>query len=231
LAKLDESLLKDLPPFSKLSRQEIRDILDRATPARHPEGETVFGEGLPAERFYLLLDGYIRVVRTTASGKQVIALHIPPGQLFGIAPALGRTQYPATALCASEAVTLSWPARLWPEFVARYEGFATETYRIVGERVGEFHARISELATRAVEQRVASALIRMVSQSGRTVEGGVEIAFPVTRADISEMTGTTLHTVSRLLSAWEKRGVLESRRRHITVTDPHALLLLSEATG
>lgn len=231
MAKLDESLLKDLPPFSKLSRQQIREILDRATPARHAEGATIFTEGLEAERFYLLLDGYIRVVRTTDDGEQIIALHIPPGQLFGIAPALGKTHYPATAVCATETMTLSWPVRLWQEFVTQYDGFATETYKTVGERVGEFHARILELATRAVEQRVASALLRMVSQSGRKVEGHVEIAFPVTRADISEMTGTTLHTVSRLLSAWERQGILASRRRHITVTDPHALLLLSGAEG
>jgi CRP/FNR family transcriptional regulator, nitrogen oxide reductase regulator len=229
LTKLDDSLLKDLPPFSKLARREIREILDRAAPARHPEGTSVFGEGLPADRFYLLLDGYIRVIRTTTDGEQVIALHIPPGQLFGIAPALGRTHYPATAYCASESMTLSWPARLWPEFMAKYEGFATETYKTVGERLGEFQARVTELATRAVEQRVASALVRMASQSGRKVDGGVEIAFPVTRSDIAEMTGTTLHTVSRLLSGWEKQGILASRRRHITVSDPHALMLLSGA--
>jgi CRP-like cAMP-binding protein len=85
------------------------------------------------------------------------------------------------------------------------------------------------MATQAVEKRVASALLRMVNQSGRKIEGGIEIAFPVTRQNISDMTGTTLHTVSRLLSAWEREGIVESTRKHITVTDPHALVLLSEA--
>ena len=109
----------------------------------------MFSEGMPAESFYLLLDGYIRVIRTSPEGLQVIALHIPPGQLFGIAPALGRDTYPATAQAAAESLTLSWPARLWRTFAARYEGFATETYRTVGERLGEFQARVTELATQA----------------------------------------------------------------------------------
>ena len=90
LSKLDESLLCGLPPFLRLSRPQIREILDRATPRRYPEGTAVFSEGATADRFYLLLDGYIRVVRTTPAGEQVIVLHIPPGQLFGIAPAIGR---------------------------------------------------------------------------------------------------------------------------------------------
>jgi len=229
LSSLDESLLSGLPPFSRLSRGQIREILDQAKPQRYPEGTPVFGEGLPADRFFLLLDGFIRVIRTTPDGEQIIALHIPPGQLFGIATALGRDTYPATAMAASESLALGWPARLWPDFAARYDGFATETYRTVGVRLGEFQSRVTELATRAVEQRVAAALLRMANQTGRRTESGIEIAFPVTRSDVAEMTGTTLHTVSRLLSAWERDGIARSARRHITVTAPHRLVVLSGA--
>lgn len=231
MSKLDESLLTGLPPFSRLERGQIREILDQALPRRYDEGSEIFHEGHDAERFHLLLDGFIRVVRTTEGGEQIIALHISPGQLFGIAPALNRDTYPATAVAASESLALSWPVRLWPEFTTKYDGFATESYSTLGRRLGEMQTRITELATQAVEQRVAAALLRMVSQSGRKVEGGIEIAFPVTRRNISEMTGTTLHTVSRLLSAWEKDGIVHSTRKHIVVTDPHRLLLLSGAQG
>ncbi|MER2508915.1 Crp/Fnr family transcriptional regulator [Amaricoccus sp.] len=229
MSKLDESLLTGLPPFSRLSRGEVREILDQATPRRYPEGAAVFREGTPAERFHLLLDGFIRVVRTTPEGEQVIALHIPPGQLFGIAPAMGRDTYPATAVAAAESLALGWPVRLWGDFNTRYDGFTTETFRTIGARLGEFQTRVTELATQAVERRVASALLRMANQSGRATEAGIEIGFPVTRADIAEMTGTTLHTVSRLLSAWEREGIVQSARRRITVTAPHRLVVLSGA--
>ncbi|EYD77244.1 Nitric oxide -responding transcriptional regulator NnrR (Crp/Fnr family) [Rubellimicrobium mesophilum DSM 19309] len=229
--KLDESLLTGLPPFSRLERPQIREILDQATPKRHDEGAEVFREGEEADRFFLLLDGYVRVVRTTPTGDQMVLRHIAPGQLIGIAPALGRTTYPATATAASEALTLAWPTRLWPGFVTRYEGFATETWATLGRRMQELNDHLAELATKAVEQRVASAVLRMVNQTGRKVDGGIEIAFPVTRANIAEMTGTTLHTVSRLLAAWEKDGIVESRRKHIVVTAPHRLVLLSGAGG
>jgi len=229
MAKLDESLLSGLPPFSRLSRGEIREILDRAAPGRYPEGAVVFSEGLPADRFFLLLDGFIRVVRTTPDGEQVIALHIPPGQLFGIARALHRETYPASAVAASETLALGWPVKLWEEFAAKYDGFATETYRTLGARLGEFQARVTELATQAVEQRVAAALLRLANQSGRQTEAGIEIAFPITRSDIAEMTGTTLHTVSRLLSSWEREGIVASSRRRVTVAAPHRLVVLSGA--
>jgi CRP-like cAMP-binding protein len=231
LKKLDESLLVHIPPFRKLSRSQIREVLDLATPKRFEPATPVFEEGFPADRFFLLLDGHIRVIRTTEGGDQVIVMHIAAGQLFGIAAAIGRDTYPATAMTADECLVLSWPSSKWQNFVASYEGFASETYKVVGERLGEMNNRIVEMATQQVEQRVARAVLRLINQSGKKIEGGIEIDFPITRQNLSEMTGTTLHTVSRLLSAWEKIGIVKSTRRHIVVTDPHRLVVLSEKSG
>ena len=231
MRKLDESLLTHLPPFRSLTQPQIREVLDAAQTARYDAGQTVFSEGMPVERFFLLLDGHVRVQRTTAQGDQIILLHIAPGQLFGIGAALGHKTYPATAAAADDCVVLAWPNRLWPEFIARYDGFATQTYAVVGERLNDMHAVIVEMATKQVEQRVAAALLRLITQMGRKVDHGIEIDFPITRQNISDMTGSTLHTVSRLLSAWEKDGIVASEREKITVTAPHQLVLLSGMTG
>lgn len=229
LKKLNESLLTNLPPFRRLARPQIREILDAATPLRFDAGAAVFSEGMPVDRFFLLMDGHIRVIRTTPGGDQIIALHIAPGQLFGIGAALGKSTYPATAMTADDCLALAWPNQLWAGFVQKYEGFATETYKVVGERLGELNNRIVEMATQAVEQRVACAILRLITQTGRKVDGGIEIGLPITRQNISDMTGTTLHTVSRLLSGWERDGIVLSERRKITVTAPHRLVILSGA--
>lgn len=227
--KLDENLLRKLPPFSRLSLAEIAEILDLATKRDWTESATVFSQGAQADSFYLLLDGSIRVVRLTTGGDQIVPLHIPAGELFGIAPALGLDVYPADAVAAVDCITLCWPRRHWSDFVKRYDGFGTETWHTIGTRMIELHDRIDELSTQAVEQRVAAVVLRLVRQYGRKIEEGIEITFPITRATISEMTGTTLHTVSRLLSAWEKKGIVASKRKHITVTDPHRMVLIADS--
>ncbi len=231
LPKLDESLLTHLAPFLALTKGAIREILDHATSHRYTAGETVFEESAPAGRFFLLLDGYIRVVRMTPDGDHVTMMHIPSGQLFGVACALGHTKYPASAVCASDTITLSWPMRLWTEFEQRYTGFAAANHHTIGKRLNEMHDRMVEMATQQVEQRVANALLRLIKQTGRKTASGIEVDFPITRQDLSEMTGTTLHTVSRLLSAWEKRGIVESRRKHILVSQPDQLTVMAESAA
>ena len=55
--------------------------------------------------------------------------------------------------------------------------------------------------------------------------------FPISRQDIAQMTGTTLHTVSRILSGWESRGLIEGGRQRIVLREPHKLFVLAEATS
>lgn len=228
LKRLDESLVMSLPPFAGLARDQVRAILDAAAAQRLGAGTTVFAEGASATQFFLLLDGHVRAQRIMANGEQVILHEIPPGELFGIARALGLDAYPATAVAVSESIVLAWPMRLWDDFMARFDGFARQTFRTVGQRMHDKNDRIMEMATQQVEQRISNALLRLVNQSGRKTAIGIEIDFPITRQDLSEMSGTTLHTVSRVLSAWEKSGIVQSERKKITVVQPHQLVLLAQ---
>jgi CRP-like cAMP-binding protein len=50
----------------------------------------------------------------------------------------------------------------------------------------------------------------------------------LSREELAQLTGTTLFTVSRLLSQWEKQGIVSSRREAVVVCDVQALAALSE---
>ena len=110
----------------------------------------------------------------------------------------------------------------------RHPKLAANTLQTVGSRLQETHTRVIEMSTQQVEQRIAHALLRLAKQSGRKVEQGVEIDFPISRQDIAQMTGTTLHTVSRVLSGWEQRGLIESGRQRIVLRDAHKLFVLAQ---
>jgi len=79
-----------------------------------------------------------------------------------------------------------------------------------------------------VEQRIARSLLRIMKQSGRRSGDEIIIDFPISRQELADYTGTTLYTVSRTLSAWEKKGWVKSKKARIIIADPHALVLFSE---
>lgn len=225
---LDRSLISGLPAFAGLDGRDLDAVLSRARSSRFAKDSEVFGQDEEAGSFFLLLSGHIRVVRTSPDGHQVIARYITEGELFGIAVAMGRTTYPASAVAAVDCVVLAWPNSAWTDLQSRFPAFGASAYQTIGSRLQETQAQVMEMSTQQVEQRIAHALLRIVSQSGRKTSEGIEIDFPITRQDIAEMTGTTLHTVSRLLSAWEDQGIVRSGRQKVMVTDPHALMLVAE---
>lgn len=227
----DERQLARAPPFCRLDQSQLRRVRDLARMDTAAIGTVVFDEGQPALRFHLILSGHVRLVRLTAEGEQIIVLHVPAGQLFGLGAPLGRATRQETAITADDCQLLSWPTAHWQVFSDTCPGFATETMRALGARADEMTSRIVELSTKLVEQRIACALLRMIGQSGRKVAGGIEIGFPISRQNIADMTGTTLHTVSRVLSAWEKQGLIISTRCHIVVTKPHQLVMIGSGAA
>lgn len=228
MTAIDPSIVAELPMFRDLSREQTRDILGAATSRRYAKGSHVFEQDGKAEYFFLLLNGHLRVTRVTPDGQQVVVRYIVPGDIFGIAMAIGRDTYPATAAAVVESLALIWPSSAWPALVAKYPVLAAGTMQALGNRLQDVQARVVEMSTEEVERRVAHALLRLARQSGRKTEQGIEIDFPITRQDVAEMTGTTLHTVSRILSAWEGRGLVEGGRQKIVLTDSHRLFLLAE---
>ncbi|GAB5460607.1 MULTISPECIES: Crp/Fnr family transcriptional regulator [Hoeflea] len=227
MSRLDPSLLAGLPPFMGMDQPALEHILEGAKPLRQPKNAHVFRQGEEAHSFYLLLDGYVRVVKLAPDGEQVIVRFIASGELLGIAKAIGRDSYPANAVAAADCVLLAWPSHLWESIVSAHPGFATNTYAMLGERLLETQDKVVELATERVEQRVANAVLKLANQSGRKTEEGTLIDFPISRQDISEMTGTTLHTVSRLLSGWEHAGWVKSSRQKVTLMEGHKLVMVA----
>ncbi|WP_046868612.1 Crp/Fnr family transcriptional regulator [Microvirga massiliensis] len=230
MASVDRSLVAHLSIFAGLAPEQLDELLREAQSVRYPKGTNVFQQDEDAHSFFVLLHGHLRVFKLTPDGQQVVVRFVAPGEVFGVAMAIGRTAYPATATAVVDSIALVWPSAAWPRLIERHPSLAINTLLTVGSRLQDAHTRVVEMSTEQVEQRVAHALLRLAGQAGRKVESGVQIDFPISRQDVAEMTGTTLHTVSRILSAWEEQGLVEGGRQRIMIREPHKLFLLAEGS-
>jgi CRP/FNR family transcriptional regulator, nitrogen oxide reductase regulator len=228
MANIDRSLVANVPMFAGLAPEQLDDLLREAQSVRYPKGSSVFQQDEAAHSFFVLLHGHLRVYKLTPDGQQVVVRFVSQGEVFGVAMAIGRTTYPATAAAVVDSIALVWPSAAWPRLIAKHPALAVNTLQTVGSRLQDAHTRVVEMSTEQVERRIAHTLLRLAKQSGRKVEAGIQIDFPISRQDVAEMTGATLHTVSRVLSAWEEKGLVEGGRQKITVCDPHRLFMLAE---
>ena len=226
----ERALLRGVDIFAGLDDRALDDVLRAAERRRIAKGDTVFDQGEEARAFYVLTEGRLRVTQVTPEGQRVVVRFISQAEMFGCVAAFGGGRYPGTATAVEDGRLIGWTQGAARHLMERHPRFAMNALGTVGGRLQETQARVRELSTERVERRIAHALVRLAQQAGRRVRGGgVEIDFPISRQDIAEMTGTTLHTVSRTLSAWEAQGIVEGgHRQKVLIRRPHALVAIAE---
>ena len=217
--RLDHSLISDLPVFDGLSSEELDATLARAHARHYAKGATVFSQNESAHSFFLLLHGRLRVTQLTPHGEQIVVRFVSPGDLFGVAMAIGRDTYPGTAIAVVDSLALLWPSTTWPPLMGQHPTLAGNAMRMIGGRLQEAHQRLREISTEDAERRIAHAVLKLADEAGQKSPAGTLIDFPLSRQDIAEMTATTLHTVSRIISAWEAAGIVEGGRQRIAIRD------------
>ncbi|MDE2167283.1 MAG: Crp/Fnr family transcriptional regulator [Alphaproteobacteria bacterium] len=190
--------------------------------------EALFRQGDPPEAIFVVLSGEFKATQVTPEGDRVVVRLVGPGDLAGHVSMFCNTPYPATPLAMTESIALAWTHRDFTSLMARHPALSLAVIRNMAQAIENAHTRLREAATERVERRVAHALLRLIKQSGHRIDGGIEISFPITRHDIALMTGATLYTVSRILSAWEEQGIVSGGRRHLVIRAPHALMKIAE---
>jgi CRP-like cAMP-binding protein len=194
---------------------------------RIPKGSAVFDQGGAANDFFVLLQGYIKAVQATPSGEQTVVHFVGSREFFGCASLMGISHYPETALAIEDSIVLSWRAADMFRLMTSHPVIAVNLLRGVGSRMIEMQGRVGEIHTERVSRRIARALLHLARQSGRQMEIGIKIDFPLSRQDLAEMTGTTLYTVSRTLSRWQRLGILKGGRKSVIIVNPHRLVAVA----
>lgn len=228
ISPADLELLGKSPLFRAMPPEALRTVADAGRRVQFETGDAFFHEGQKAENAYFLLHGGAKLVQASPEGQAVVVRVIAPGEVMGLVSVLEGSNYPATALAMEHVDAVRWPGAPLHRLLEAHPQIALNLLPVLVGRIHELQAQFRELATERVERRVARVLLRLVRQSGEKVDGVVRITMRLTRQDLAEMTGTTLFTVSRILSRWEEEGVVGTVRKHVLIKNPHQLVSIAE---
>jgi len=225
----DSNRLSQSALFAPLSQAE-RELLEREMVQREHERDTyLFFEGDRAEWLILVLEGRVKMIKHSESGRETILATFGPGQVVGEVGVLAGETYPATAQALEPAITLSIRREAYAELVRSHPALAWALIVELGRRLQGAHEKLRSFAVEKVERRVARVLLRMANTTGeRLPDGSVRITVPLSRQDIADMAGTVVETAIRTMSKFQKQGLIETRQGHIVLLEPHQLVTIAE---
>jgi CRP-like cAMP-binding protein len=224
----DLHILSQSELFRGLPPEALDEVRAAALRKRIAKGEFLFHQDDPASWVYVVVAGRLRVTQTTAAGQQIIIRYVGAGETSGYNALSGGEAYSSSVAAVDDTTLMGWQRPAIRQLMERHARISLNAIAIIESRYREIQTRLRELATESVERRIAHTVLRLAEQAGRRTAAGIEIAFPLSRQDLAEMCGTTLHTVSRTVSAWEEEGIIDSGRRRVIVRKPDALGAVAE---
>ncbi len=222
------AVLRGVVLLAELTDAEFRQAIRAGRILRKADGAYFFMEEDVATCAYVVVSGKVKLTQTTIDGQQVIFGYLNPGREFGIISLLDQGAYPVSAQAVGDSMALCWEHTVLNQLMHAQPRIAYNAMHIMARQIKEFQSQVRDLSTQRVEQRIARAVLRLARQSGRKTDSGILIDLPLTRQDLAEMTGTTLYSVSRVLTDWEKRGLVQSKRQQVLILVPHSLVAIAE---
>ncbi|MGP9812647.1 Crp/Fnr family transcriptional regulator [Rhodopseudomonas sp. NSM] len=204
--------------FSHLSEMDAALLLKSSIVRQIQPGSALFHQGDAPENLFQIVEGLVRVTQLNREGEQITLRIMGPGDLCCVA-AIRQRSYPATATALKDTTVLAWRGCSFIEMTNRHPAIANNVLAIVGNRAHEMLQLATEMTGKSVSQRIAASLLRLSAQAGIETKEGLHIESPVTRTDLASMAGLTYFTVSRILSAWQKQGLVKSGRHRLTILD------------
>jgi CRP-like cAMP-binding protein len=216
--KLRPPFLADLVPL------EISTILAAARQRRFLANSVITNQGHPASHIFMILSGGARSFFLTQGGQKLHMHSYPPGEMFG---GMALVPRPSDYVLSTEAVrdsyTLVWARVRIRSLAGRYPKLLDNALSIAANYLNVSIAAQVALSCHTARQRLAEVLVNLASGIGHRVSGGIELI--VRNEELAAAANITPFTVSRVMSEWQRGGILAKSRGKVLVPSPERLLL------
>jgi len=214
----DRQLLGRVPLLRGLNEAARRDLTADGLIRRYPAGATLFIQGDRAEAVFVILDGWVKLFRTTRGGAESVIAVFSRGESFAEAAIFDRSVYPVSAMAINDSRLLLLPAGPFIAKLERNSAYALAMMASMSGRLRRLVRQIEQLTVRSSTERLAAFLLSLCEADS----GSVMIRLPLEKALIAGRLGMQPETFSRALSKLRQHGV-RCRGNEVTIQDVAAL--------
>lgn len=179
----------------------------------------IFCEGDPANGFYILETGKVKIFKLSFEGKEQI-LHIyGPGIPFGEVPVFEGRNFPAYATAIQNSRLIFLERDRFVKVLSQTPSLAMTMLGMLSRRLREFTVQIENLSLKEVPARLASYILTLSAEQ----ENEEKVTLPLSKNQLANLIGTTPETLSRMLKKLSDEGYISVQAREISIFDVEGL--------
>lgn len=195
----------------------------KLVPAKYDAGQVIFCEGDRGGDLLVVELGEVRIVKTSANGRQQLISIERPGSSLGEVSIFDQGCYSTTAIAITPVVLLRLQGSHFRDLCFAKPAVAVKVIGVLGHRLRHLRNLVEQLSFATVRDRLISHLLRLAEERGRSGAGGIEIELDENNEELAARLGTVRELVSRNLGRLHGEGLILMRKRAVTIPNEAAL--------
>ncbi|SKA91788.1 CRP/FNR family transcriptional regulator, anaerobic regulatory protein [Paucidesulfovibrio gracilis DSM 16080] len=209
-----------MPLFQGLAERDQAELADQAFIRRFDPEEMIFRQGDEVTRFHVLMEGGVKLFRSTSEGKEQTLYVVDPGEPFCLCTIYNNRVAPLNARAIAASRVMSLPGDVMEKHSHGTPLLLLNILRVLNTRLLSSMQMIEDLALRDVQQRTASFLRHTLLAQGDDAD---RVSLRVPRHEVARILGTTPESISRVLARMTQQGMIRAQGRDIAILDREAL--------
>ena len=221
-------VMADTPLLSGVTLGAVEDLAERGAVRQYRRGTYLFHQGDPAPDIFFLWSGRIEISSISVTGHRQLHTDLEPCQFFGELGVLGEMPRTATALALQDSSVWVQSGGDFFDFLTSQHEAARGLFRALARQVQAHEAHVEDLLFLDLKGRVAKRLLGLVSPNlDRLPPDGTPLPSIVTHADLASLSGGSRENVTRILSDFQRRGILARDGRRYVLKNVSSLRRLA----
>ena len=214
-----DEVLRSAPLFRELDDEAAAALRASMVEVQLGRGEVLFREGDTGDRVYVVIDGKVKLGRTSSDGRENLLALLGPGQMFGELSLFDPGPRSATVTAVTDTVLLSLANEDMLTWLTGRPEVARGLLLQLGQRLRRSNDTLADLVFSDVPGRVAKALLDLSTRFGVPSEEGVRVVHDLTQEELAQLVGASRETVNKALADFTGRGWLRLEQRSVVILD------------
>lgn len=221
MSKCEQCIVREFSSLKALKKDELLRLADCKSSYTIKKGEPIFTEGENVQGIFCIKDGVCKMTKLSPNGNEQIVKLITKGELLGQRSMISEEPVNLSAVALEDMQVCFIPKAEVMKFFNENNGFSMNVMRTICGDLKEADDHLVTMAQKSVKQRLAETLIYLHDTFGINEDKSLKIK--LSREELAGMIGTATESCIRLLSEFNKSGLIELSGKKITLTDTEKL--------
>lgn len=226
MSKCEQCIVREFSALKALNKDELLKLADCKTSYVVKKGDVIFDEGDNLDGIFCVKDGVCKLTKLSSNGKDQIVKLVTRGELLGQRSLISEEPTNLSAVALEDMTVCFVPKSQVMDFFNENNKFSLNVMKNVCHDLKEADNVLVNLAQKSVKERLASTLLYLHDTFGVNEDDSLKLH--LSREEISSIIGTATESCIRLLSEFNKSGLIELNGKKIILKNKKELKKLSE---